>query len=337
MPAAGKLLRLPKLTTKKPILSRERLQFVEPMYARTIQQLPEDDAWTYEVKFDGYRALAGRDSIGVTLWSRRGNIFTDQFPHVAKACEHFPPDTLLDGEIVAFKNGRISFSLLQRHRSAEQAILFYAFDVIVHRGKSLVKVPLEDRREILREVLLDLKQKTPLITLSDTIDATPTQLIPVVKEFGFEGIVAKRRDSCYEIGKRSGAWVKYKVNKAQEFVIGGYTPDNPLDALIVGYYEGNKLMFASKVRNGFVTRLRREVWAKLKRLQTDTCPFDNLPEKKRTQWALTREQMRECVWLEPQLIAQVEFTEWTPDGHLRHSKFCGLREDKNPRDVIRQE
>jgi DNA ligase D-like protein (predicted ligase) len=239
------------------------------MYARAVQQLPEGKDWLYEVKFDGYRCLAGRDSTGVTLWSRRGNRFTDQFPTVTEACEHLPPDTLLDGELIALdKDGRISFNLLQRHRSAAQAILFYAFDVIVQRGKSLVKVPLENRREVLAEVLTDLKQKTPLITVSDTIDATPTQLIPLVKEFGFEGIIAKRNDSCYEIGKRSGSWLKYKVNKSQEFVIGGYTPGNPLDALIVGYYEGDKLMFASKVRNGFVPRLWREVWAKLKHLQT---------------------------------------------------------------------
>ncbi len=181
-----------------------------------------------------------------------------------------------------------------------------------------------------------VKRRTPLIGLSDTLDTTPPELIPLVKEFGFEGGVAKRRDSCYESGKRSGAWLKYKVNKAQAFVIGGYTPDNPLDALIVGYYEGGKLMFTSKVRNGFVPRLRREVWAKLKHLQTDTCPFAKLPEKKRTQWALTREQMRDCIWLEPQSVAHIEFTEWTPDGHLRHSKFFGLREDKEPGAIIRE-
>jgi ATP-dependent DNA ligase len=144
---------------KKPAMSAERPQFVEPMYARTVQRLPEDNAWTYEVKFDGYRALAGRDSTGVTLWSRRGNIFTDQFPQVGTACEHLPPDTVPNGEIVAFKDGRISFNLLQRHRSEAQAILFYAFDVIVHRGKRLVKVPLENRREILGEVLQTLNEK----------------------------------------------------------------------------------------------------------------------------------------------------------------------------------
>ena len=128
----------------------------------------------------------------------------------------------------------------------------------------------------------------------------------------------------------TGAWLKYKVNKAQEFVIGGYTPDNPLDALIVGYYEGDKLIFVSKVRNGFVPRLRREVWSRLRVLETNQCPFFNLPEKRRTQWALTREEMKNCIWLKPEMVGQFEFTEWTPDGHLRHSKFCGFREDKNP-------
>jgi ATP-dependent DNA ligase len=201
-----------KVEGKKPaVKSVEKLWFVEPMYARTVQRLPEDDAWTYEVKYDGYRALAGRDSTGVTLWSRRGNIFTDEFPQVAEACEHLPPDTLLDGEIVAFKDGRISFNLLQRRRSRTPAILFYAFDVILHRGKSLIKLPLENRREILAEALAEVKPKTPLICLSETIGASPAQLIPLATEFGFESIIAKRKDSCYEIGKRSSAWVKYNI------------------------------------------------------------------------------------------------------------------------------
>jgi bifunctional non-homologous end joining protein LigD len=157
------------------------------MYARSVQQIPEGGAWTYEVKFDGYRALAGRDSTVVTLWFRRGNVFTDQFPHLAKACEHLPADTLLDGEIIALHaNGRVSFNQLQHHRSQAQAILFYAFDVIIHRGKSLVQVPLETRREILGETIGDRNLQTPLICLSDTLDTTPAELIPLIKEFGFE-------------------------------------------------------------------------------------------------------------------------------------------------------
>lgn len=148
--------------------------------------------------------------------------------------------------------------------------------------------------------------------------------------------VAKRGDSLYESGKRSGAWLKYKVNKGQEFVIGGYTGGDPLDALILGYYEGDKLMYAAKVRNGFVPHVRREVMKKLKGIETELCPFANLPEKKRTQWALTREEMKNCIWLQPILLAQVEFTEFTPDGHLRHAKFIGLRDDKDPKQVVRE-
>jgi ATP-dependent DNA ligase len=185
------------------------------MYARAVQQLPAGKGWLYEVKFDGYRCLAGKDSTGVTLWSRRGNHFTDQFPTIAEAAENLPPDTLLDGEIIALDaNGRISFNQLQHHRIDAQTILFYAFDLIIHRGRRLVHISLETRRELLSDIAADLKKRTPLISLSDTLDTTPAELIPLVKEFGFEGIIAKRKDSCYEIGKRSGAWVKYKVNKA---------------------------------------------------------------------------------------------------------------------------
>jgi DNA ligase D-like protein (predicted ligase) len=321
----------------KPTFGAAMVRFVEPMYAQLVQQLPESNDWLYEVKFDGYRCLAGKDAAVVTLWSRRGNDLTAQFPNIAKACEQLPPRTLLDGELVAInENGRISFNLLQHHRSQAQALLFYAFDVLIHRGINLINEPLSKRREVLSDLVKPHSRNATAVSLSESIDMTPTDLITVVKEFGFEGVIAKRKNSCYESGKRSGAWLKYKVNKSQEFVIGGYTPGNPLDAVIVGCYDGDKLIYAAKVRNGFVPRLRREVWQKLKGLEIASCPFANLPENKRTQWALTREEMKNCVWLSPDVVAQVEFTEWTPDGHLRHSKFCGLREDKKPREVVRE-
>ena len=187
---------------------------------------------------------------------------------------------------------------------------------------------------MLRRIFEDSKPAP--IGLSENIEAAPTDLIRVAKEFGFEGIVAKRKDSYYESGKRTGAWVKYRVNRGQEFIIGGYTPGNPFDALIVGYHEGDRLLYAAKVRNGFVPLVRREVASRFKGLEIDTCPFANLPEKKRTQWALTKEEMKNCVWLKPQLVAQIEFAEWPPDGHLRHSKFVGLREDKEAGGVVRE-
>src|SRR5206468_5904180 len=187
-----------------------------------------------------------------------------------------------------------SFNLLQHHRSKAQALLFYVFDVLIYRGRSLLKLTLEKRREVLANIFKSDRSGASQVFLSENIEASPCDLVSVVKEFGYEGIVAKRSDSLYESGKRTGAWVKYKVNSSQEFVIGGYTPGNPLDALIVGYYESGKLYYAAKVRNGFVRHLRREVSERLKGLETADCPFANLPEKKRTQWALTKEEMKNC-------------------------------------------
>ena len=163
---------------------------------------------------------------------------------------------MLDGEIVAIdKTGRISFNLLQHHRSNAQALLFYAFDVIVCRGKSRLSTPLEKRRTLLNEIFEDLGKNASPVRLSETINATPSDLIRVAREVGFEGIVAKHRTSCYEPGKRTGAWLKYRVHKGQEFVIGGYVPDNPFDSIIVGYYQpDDKLYYAAKVRNGSVPR-----------------------------------------------------------------------------------
>jgi DNA ligase D-like protein (predicted ligase) len=315
-----------------------KLKFIEPMYARLVNELPDGKEWLYEVKLDGYRCLAGKGTHRVTLWSRRENLFTKQFPRIAQVCEKLKPDTLLDGEIVALdKNGRPSFNLLQHHRSQASAIHYYPFDVLIYRGRSLLSVPLEQRRELLVEALENMRSGGGLVHLSEAFNGDPGGLIAAAKDSGFEGIVAKRKDSLYESGKRSGAWVKYKVNRGQEFVIGGYTPGNPFDALIVGYYEGDRLLYAAKVRNGFVPQLRREVASWFKGLEINRCPFANLPEKKgRTQWALTKEEMKNCVWLKPELVAQIEFTEWTPDGHLRHSRFVGLREDKAAREVVRE-
>jgi bifunctional non-homologous end joining protein LigD len=158
------------------------------MYAQSGQQLLEGTDGLHEVKLDGYRCLAGKDSMGVTLWSRRGNLFTARFPQIARACEHLPADTLLDGELVALdQNGRISFNCHQNHRSAAQALLFYAFDVLIYRGRNSMKTPLEDRREVLNEVFAGGSKIAAPVCLSETIDASPTELIRVVKEFRFRG------------------------------------------------------------------------------------------------------------------------------------------------------
>ena len=313
-------------------LPKTRVKFIEPMLAAPVAELPENtDKWSYEVKLDGYRCLVGRDSRGVKLWSRRGNIFNKNFPAIVRACEKLPEDTLIDGEVVALdEQGRMSFNLLQHHRSKASAIQYYAFDLLVYGGRSLLELELEERRKLLVDIIAPLDE---CVRFSEDFEADPADLLRSVKELGFEGIVAKRKNSVYEPGKRSGAWVKFKLSRSEEFVIGGYTPGHPFDALIVGHYKDDKLYFVGKVRNGFVPRLRREVFKSLKTLETATCPFANLPEKKRTQWALTREEMKNCRWVRPELVAEIEFTEWTPDGHLRHATFVRLREDKEASEI----
>jgi ATP-dependent DNA ligase len=165
--------------------------------------------------------------------------------------------------------------------------------------------------------------------------------VPVqsVKEQGFEGLVAKRRSSVYEPGLRTGAWMKMRVNRGQEFVIGGYTRGTKtFDALIVGYCEVEKLIYVARIRNGFTPVTRAQLFKKLKGLEIGECPFANLPEAKSGRWGLglTKAKMAGCQWLKPMLVGQFEFLEWTGDNHLRHSKFVGLREDKKASDVVRE-
>jgi bifunctional non-homologous end joining protein LigD len=181
------------------------IRFIEPMYALAANGLPEGAEWFYEVKLDGYRCLAGRDSTSVTLWSRRGNVFTLQFPGIARACESLEPGTLLDGEIVAIdESGRSSFNILQHHRSKASALRFYVFDLLYDRGQSLLKVPLSRRRELLRKAVTSLKDP---ILLSEAFDAEPSELVRAAKELTLEGVIAKRKDSFYESGKQSKEWL----------------------------------------------------------------------------------------------------------------------------------
>src|SRR2546426_9938198 len=173
---------------------------------------------------------------------------------------------------------------------------------------------------------------------SPELKASLKDLVASVRAQGLEGLIAKRRDSRYEPGQRSGTWRKMRINKGQEFVIAGYTVGGAtFDALVFGYYEGPKLLYVSRTRNGFTPRVREELMKRFRGLEVTECPFANLPEAKGGRWGqgLTAAKMAECRWLKPMLVGQFEFTEWTPDNHLRHSRFVTLREDKNARDVGR--
>jgi ATP-dependent DNA ligase len=270
----------------------------------------------------------------VTVYSRRRNALNEKFSYIAEALEDLPDETVLDGELVAMnKEGRSNFYLLQNFKSAESNIHYYAFDVLMHKGKLLTAEPLDKRREILGKIL----PRNDHISLS-VVGRSAGQMLKFVKEHGLEGIVAKRADSPYEPGKRSGLWSKYRVNLGQEFVIGGYTAGNPLDALVIGFYRGKDLMFAGRVRAGFVPATRREVFAKLRGLKIAKCPFVNLPEKEPGRWGqgLTSEKMTSCTWVKPETVVRIDFAEWTGADKLRHTKFVALRDDKDPQKVVRE-
>jgi DNA ligase D-like protein (predicted ligase) len=305
------------------------------MLALSVKRLPSGDAWEYEVKLDGYRALAVKHSGQVTLYSRnRKNFNQRRFPAIAKALADLPDETVIDGEVVALdESGRPAFNRLQ-NASTETPVTFFAFDVLMWKGRDLQQRRLDERREILRtEVVPSLPDS---IRFSASFAASPEQIIAAVREQGLEGVVAKRRDSVYEPGKRSGAWVKLRIGGRQEFVIGGFTPrGKDFDSLIVGYYDLNKLMYAARVRNGFIPSVRSQVFARFKGLLTDVCPFANLPEDGKGRWGegLTEQDMAKCVWLKPKLVAEIGYTEVTPSRHLRHASFVALRDDEDPEEV----
>lgn len=307
------------------------------MTAQIVQRLPEGREWMYEVKFDGYRALLIKNGISVTIRSRNDKDLTAAYPGIRAAGARLRAETaVVDGEIVAVDaNGHPSFQALQ-HRSAHAShtVVFYAFDLLHVGGKDVTTLPLTDRRALLPGVL-----EGSGVLLSEELHGTLARIIDAVQALGLEGIVAKRRDSRYDAGQRNGTWLKLKLDRQQEFVIGGYRPGpHGVDTLLVGFYDGKQLRFAGKVRAGFTPHVRREVFARLGRLHADRCPFVDLPNSEASHWGggVTEDQMQEMQWLEPRLVAQIRFVEWTADGHLRHAAFLGLRTDKDPKDVVRE-
>jgi bifunctional non-homologous end joining protein LigD len=299
--------------------------------------LPTGPQWSYEVKWDGYRALIEKRGSRVVIRSRRGADLTGTYPAVAAAARTVDAaDAVLDGEIVALDaEGRPSFQALQHRQTAGRFLIaYYAFDILARDGRDLTGEPLAVRRTHLAQVVAGSG-----LLLSEPLPGTPEQIVGTIRGFGLEGVIAKRVDSRYEPGHRSGAWMKVKFARRQEFVVGGFRPDGAsVDALVVGYYEGRTLMAAGKVRAGLTPLLRRQLYEALVRLTTEACPFANLPTSKKGRWGegITAEDMLTLTWVKPRMVADIEFTEWTAGGSLCHAAFVGLRTDKRPRDVVRE-
>jgi len=311
------------------------------MLALAARELPIGDDWTYEVKWDGYRAQAVKRGATIALASRNLKNITRQFPDVVEAVRGVHADSaLLDGEIVALDDqGRPSFSLMQQRAGIRSGIkrsrpkneipvLYYAFDLLYLDGYDLMKVNLEQRKEILRTILTD----TGLIRYSEHFLGEGEKLYEAAKQQGLEGIVAKRRDGCY-IQKRSREWLKMKITRRQECVIGGYTDPRGsrehFGSLILGLYdEKRRLLHVGHAGTGFNEATHEDMWQRLQNLQADKSPFYRRVEA-----------TRKPHWVRPELVAEIKFTEWTHEGQsgsvkMRAPVFEGLRFDKPPRECV---
>ena len=311
--------------------------FIAPMKATPVEVLPSGDEWIYEVKWDGYRALALKHDTSVRLLSLKNKSLSADFPAVVQALQALNIGTaVIDGEVVAVNSeGKPSFQMLQNRGSlgAEWSIVYYAFDLLNLEGEELKSLPLIERKARLRKLIggSDVRYSAELV-------GDPDAVVASIQNAGLEGVIAKRADSPYRARTRSTDWLKLKLGHLQEFVIGGYNPDaSSFQSLLVGYYEDGKLMFAGKVRQGFNPPMRRKLFAQLVKQASPRCPFANLPSSKKSHFGegVTADDMKKLKWLKPKLVAQVRFAEWTTYRLLRHATFLGLRDDKSPREVTR--
>jgi bifunctional non-homologous end joining protein LigD len=302
-----------------------------PMMATLEREVPRGDGWGFEVKWDGYRALAYVRGGDCTLTSRNDKPLTERFPQIAKEIVKAvrTPNAVLDGEVCALdEQGRASFSEMQKGSSM---LVYYAFDVLEVDGVPVIDLPFAERHERLQR-LVDTRNR--VVRISEMFDDGEA-LIGAAREQQLEGIMAKRLDSRYLPGKRTRDWLKIKTHGREEFIVAGYTHGGgrragTLGSLILATREGGGLRYVGNVGTGFTDKEIRSLMAKLKPLRRETSPFKVVPK-------MPRVRKDEIVWVEPKLVAEVEFAEYTHDGRLRAPSYQGLREDKPAEDVHREE
>jgi DNA ligase D-like protein (predicted ligase) len=322
------------------LIKKCALKVVKPMLATIIKDQNLDDSWIFENKWDGYRALVFCSRGKVTILSRNHKDLTPYFPELLKAFEALNRskwingnDFIMDGEIVVMKNKLSNFSALQKRMGLEpiprvlreMPVRFYAFDLIYFGGYALELISLLKRKAVLKALF---PFKNPIFYTKHYTIREKEKLISTAKKAGWEGIMAKRSDSAYS-HKRTSDWLKIKWAKKQELVIAGFTAPKGqrygFGALLLGYYDRGHLRYAGKVGTGYTTQLLTSLHARLIRLKTKRSPFN------------TPIQEEDITWVKPKLVAELKFTEWTPDGKLRHPSFEGLRLDKAARQVVRED
>jgi bifunctional non-homologous end joining protein LigD len=315
--------------------------FVEPMKAQLVDSIRPGD-WIYEIKFDGYRALALRGGHKTRILSRNQKDLGKKFPEITDSIAGLNvQDIVIDGEIVALDDrGRPSFQLLQGFDMGlvRPPIVFYAFDLLRLDGEDLRGLPIEERKAKLATLL---RPPPPAIRYSASFTENIDELLNKVRELSLEGLIGKRAGSRYD-SKRSGAWIKIKLYQQGSFVIGGYTQPagerKHMGALLVGVYEKGKLKFAGRVGTGFSEKLLKSLSIELNEIAVKACPFYNLPALGRgLDPGLTVAEMKRCVWVTPSMVCEVKFTEWTRDDRLRQPVFLGIREDKEASEAVREQ
>jgi bifunctional non-homologous end joining protein LigD len=307
-----------------------------PMLATLVNEPFSSSEWSYEVKWDGYRALAFIKNGQVELKSRNAKSFNEKFYSVFAALQQSGLNAVIDGEIVVTNaKGLSNFGGLQNWRSeADGELIYYVFDVLWLDGRDLTKLALSERRAVLRSVLPPTSE---LIRLSENFDEPGTKAFETARKLGFEGIMAKRNDSVYLPGERSKEWLKIKANRRQEVVIGGFTKNEgsnkPFSSLLVGVFKGKKLQYTGKIGTGFSIKTQKELLQQFKPLIRSSNPFSSVPDINSPSRFRPDPPKATATWLKPELVCEVSFTEMTADAVMRHPSFEGMRIDKRASEV----
>jgi bifunctional non-homologous end joining protein LigD len=311
---------------------------ISPMLATLVDKPFDEEGWIYEIKWDGYRALALSNDGEVNLISRNNKSFNDKFYPVYDAVKEWGINAVIDGEIAVLKESGVShFGSLQNWRSeADGELIYYVFDLLWLDGHDLMQLPLTERRELLRQNL----PGEGIIRMSDDFKALATEFLEVASGMGLEGIIAKKENSTYHPGERTRDWLKIKANQRHEVVIGGYTRNDgsnkAFSSLLVGVYENGKLEYTGKIGTGFNDKLQADLMQKFKKLVINKSPFTIIPDVNKPSRFRPNPPNATVTWLKPELVCEVSYAEMTDDGVMRHPSFEGMREDKNPNDVMRE-
>jgi bifunctional non-homologous end joining protein LigD len=300
---------------------------IKPMLATVVKEPFDHPDWIFEVKWDGYRAVAEIEDNAVSLYSRNGISFDKKFQPIVVSLRKFGFDAVVDGEIVVVDDqGRPDFQMLQHYQDSGRGhLLYYVFDLLYFRGHDLTNLPLLRRKELLKKILPSASK----VRFSDHVSKEGVLFYSVVKEKGLEGIIAKHSQSVYEAGRRSRQWLKVKTRLTQEGVIAGFTEPGGgriyFGALVLGVFEGDELMYIGRVGGGFAAKDLKDIREQLAPLIQKECPFNVTPE---TNAPIT--------WVKPELVCEVSLSGWTEDAVMRQPVFLRLREDKSAREVVRE-